>query len=280
MQQPRWPARAVPCALAALLAAGAAALAHQSAPNPLAPFGASEAAVRKLILDTVSGGGNIRGSGLPTLIQRGYTKIPPASRAAATTAVFAWAKAFTDSAAFTTAYARFRDEHKPQTAGNTSVDAAVTKQIEETLKHFENSRKAVEILPPADRAKALATIDQSVAQVKSPEYEKNLRSGLSAQFAATSAADAKAMSDWEATWPADHNAYVRKHLEHFLTATANIDFTLPQIWIQNPDGVTVGFLSPGMDDLPWETTHAIFAGREAVTAARAAVAAWLKEIGR
>ncbi len=58
-----------------------------------------------------------------------------------------------------------------------------------------------------------------------------------------------------------------------MTATANIDYSLAHIWVNDPAGRTAGFLSPGLDDISWETMRAIVAGKEAVDAARAAVGA-------
>jgi len=63
-----------------------------------------------------------------------------------------------------------------------------------------------------------------------------------------------------------------------MTATANVDYSLPQIWVKDPAGKVAGFLSVGLEDISWETMHAIVAGKDAVDAARTAVGAWLKEL--
>lgn len=86
--------------------------------------------------------------------------------------------------------------------------------------------------------------------------------------------------DFTTRWPADPKAYVRTQLEYFIRMTANIDYTLPKVWVTNPSGATVGFLSPGLENMPWETTRAIVIGKEAVDAARAAATAWLQELGK
>jgi hypothetical protein len=63
-----------------------------------------------------------------------------------------------------------------------------------------------------------------------------------------------------------------------MAATANIDYSLPRIWVKDPAGRTAGFLAPGLEDTPWDTIRAIVAGREAVNAARVFVSEWLKEL--
>ena len=68
-------------------------------------------------------------------------------------------------------------------------------------------------------------------------------------------------------------------IDRFMEATADLDFDLPAIVIRSSSGQMLGFLSPGYLALGWEKEFALCAGREAVSAARAAIAAWLKELG-
>jgi hypothetical protein len=263
---------------AALLAAAAVPVAQTTTPNALAPFGVSEAAVRTMMLDAVAQGGY---GSVRVAVWKGYDRMPAAMRPAATSAAFAWAKAYVNSAAFKTAYAKVREEHKPDGATSSgSIDAEVQKLIDQMLQAYEQSKQAVANLPPANRAKELANIDQMIAQVKSPQYASSMRAAMALQRGEETRQNTQSVEDWEAKWPADSQAYVRKHLEHLMAATASVDYGLPQIFVKNPAGQTVGFLSPGLTELPWESAQAILAGKPAVDAARAAVAAWLQELGK
>jgi hypothetical protein len=248
------------------------------APGPLAPFGVSEATVRTLLLDSVSGGGEVSAR-LRSVIQDGYDRMPPAARAAATTAAFAWAKGYLSSASFATVYAQYRDEHKPAGAGNTdSIDVEVQKQIAGMVAQLEESKKNLAFLDAATRAKVIKSTDDQIARYKDPEYARQLRVGLEIQRTAKTEGDAKKAEEFAAKWPADPKTYVKKQLERFMATTANIDYSLPQIWVKDPAGHTAGFLSPGLEDISWEAMYAILAGKDAVDAARIAVSAWLKEL--
>ena len=248
--------------------------------GPLAPFGVSEARVQSMLLRVLDGGGTlIPGAEIVGVVQDGYERVPAAMRARATTAAFGWAKQYLSSPAFATAYARFREGHKPAGSGVTgSLDEAVQQEINTTVATFEASKKGLDVLAPDIRAKTLKNIDDEIARWRSPETARQLRIGLEAQRREATQQTQQAMTQFDASWPADPKMYVRKQLEYIMAATANIDYSLPKIWVKNPSGATVGFLSPGLKDLPWETTRAIVVGKESVDAAREAIAAWLQEL--
>lgn len=252
----------------------------RATPGPLAPFGVSEARVQSLLLRVLDGGGTlIPGAEIVGVVQSGYERVPVAMRARATTAAFAWAKQYLSSPAFATAYAKFREEHKPAGSSITgSLDAAVQQEIDKTVATLEAGRKGLDVLAPDVRAKALKNLDDEIARWKSPEMAQQLRAGLDIQRRETTQHTQQAVTQFDASWPADPRMYVRKQLEYIMAATANIDYSLAKIWVKNPSGVTVGFLSPGLQDLPWESARAIMAGKESVDAAREAIAAWLKEL--
>jgi hypothetical protein len=271
-----------------LILATAAALAAQSragqtpATGPLAPFGVTEAVVRAQILDAVESG-LIPGSKIVATIQTGYERVPAAMRGPATTAALAWAKTVVSSSAFTSAYAKLREERRPRgVAAAGSIDEQVSKEIDEQIAMYEQSRKNMSEVPlsPAERAAVMKGIDDALARVRSPEYRKGLRTGLEATTAGKAEDAAKAAADFAANWPADPNVFVRKKLEYIMTATADLDYSLPTFWVKNPAGRTVGFLSPGLESLPWEAARAIVVGKESVDAARAAIAVWLRELSK
>jgi hypothetical protein len=251
------------------------------AQSPLSPFGVSEATVRTQLLESVSGNSGQPSNRLLSLIQDGYQRIPVSMRAAATTAAFTWAKSYVSSPTFTTAYAQYREERKPEggVVSTDSIDVEAQKQIADLIAQLEEIKKGIPAnLDPATRAGAIKNIDDQVARYRSPETLRQMRMSVEAQRGDTSAENTKAAAEFAEKWPPDPKVYVKKQLERFMSATASIDYSLAAIWVKNPAGKIVGFLSPGLEDISWETMHSIGAGKEAVNAARSFVSAWLKEL--
>jgi hypothetical protein len=267
----------------AAIAAAVALRAQTRTVGPLAPFGVSEAAVQSMLLRVLDGGGVlIEGNQIVGAIQSGYARVPAAMRAQATTAAFAWAKSYLHSPAFATAYAKFREQHRPPGAviEAGSIDEIVQRRIDEYVATLEQGKKNLDALSPADRAKGIKFIDDTIANARKPENVKGMRLALELERGENAKANEQAARDFDARWPADPKAYVRTQLEYFMRMTANIDYTLPKIWVTDSSGAIVGFLSPGLEDLAWETARAIVVGKESVEAARAAATAWLQELGK
>jgi hypothetical protein len=267
----------------AAVAASVAIGAQTRAVGPLTPFGVSEDDVQSMLMSVLDGGGVLLpGSQIVGTIQSGYARVPVAMRAQATTAAFAWAKNYLHSPAFANGYAKFREQHRPKGAVSEagSIDEVVQRRIDEYVATLEQGKKGLDVLSPADRAKATKNVDEAIANARKPENVKGMRLALELERGENAKKDQQAAGDFDARWPADPRAYVKTQLEYFMKMTANIDYTLPKIWVTNPSGTTVGFLSPGLEDLPWETTRAIVIGKEAVDAARTSAGAWLQELGK
>ena len=247
------------------------------------PFATTEATARKLLLETIANGGFPgENMAIVSTVRRSYDKVPAAARAAATNAAFAWAKAFVQSPEFATAWQRVREERKPEgVAPVESVDAEVKQLLDTQLAAIQQSRQILATLnmSPAERAKNLAQLQAQEDELKKPENLKKLRDSVGAVRGATAADDAEKLAKWEETYPADVKVMVKRALKNFLDITANVDFSIPTIWVKNAAGETLGFLSPGLTETPWEQLHALVAGKEALTAARAASETWLKELG-
>jgi hypothetical protein len=254
----------------------------QSVVNPL---GVADASARKLLV------GGILVEGFRTYqstfinndfvqtVARAYAKLPAAARGPATTAAFAWAKSYVSSPAFAAAYAAQREGQQPAgVASLPSVDDQIKKMMDEHAANLVMVRKIAESLPEKDRAAFLANLKAQEAQANSPELIKRMRTVFEAERTEKMSRFTKELAEWEARYPANPNAFVREHLQRFLTETANVDYSLATIFVRGPGGDVIGFLSPGLTGIPWQHTHAIVAGRDAVDAARAAAAAWLTEI--
>lgn len=263
-----------------LMATATVATLAQAVPPP---FGMTEAAARKLLLETIQNGGFPNDyMAIVGVVQRAYDRMPAAARGPATTAAFAWAKSFVQSPAFAAAWAAVREEHRPAgSAPAESIDAEARRIIDEKLAVIEQTRQVLATLnlPPAERAKNLAQLQAQEDELKRPDTFKQHRDAVAMVRGAVSAESAGKLASWEETYPADLNVMVKRALKNFLDSTATVDFSIPTIWVKNAAGQTLGFLSPGLTDLPWEHIFASAAGREALAAARAASEAWLKELG-
>jgi len=266
--------------LALVVALAAAGHATDAVRQAAGPLGVGDAAARALLIDAMSGGGGLHDNvKVVDVIWKAYDRTPVAARAALTTAAFAWAKAWMSSPAFKAEYTRIRDEHRPPgAAAEGSIDDEIKKLRDEMLAAFQESRKLAANLPPADRDKYLANIKYQEDMLKDPAWEKQMRASIRAQRGEADARESEAVTQWNDAYPAEPNAFIRKWLNRFMEQTADLDFDLPAIVIRNSRGETLGFLSPGYLTLGWEREYALCAGREAVAAARAAVAAWLKEM--
>ena len=251
------------------------------------PFGVADATARKLLVDAITNDrlgvyeSDVIRSDLVTTAWRAYDRMPAAARGPATTAAFAWAKSYVSSPAFAAAYAQVREGRRPEGAANTpSVDEEAKRRLAEQLAAMEESRKMAESfpLPEKDKAALLAKLKEQEAQIKSPESQKMMRAVLEAELGQKVSAGSAAVAAWEARYPASPTAFVRDHLQRFLAGTAIIDYSLAAVVIKSPKAETMGFLSPGYTGMPWQHVHAILVGKEAVDAARAAAAAWVKEL--
>jgi hypothetical protein len=270
--------QALALAFVALLAVGTIARAQAA----LTPFGVTDRAARNLVLAEMrSNGSTAENRAIIPVVWNAYDRMPPAARGPATTAIVAWLKSFANSAEFKAAYAKERETRRPEGgADSLSLDEEVKKTIDGQLATLAQYRAGVAALPEAERAKQLASLSAEEARIKSAENIRATRTLLEATRTQDSSRSAAATAEWRARYPADPQMFVKRYLQDFLTMTERLDFTLPTFIVKGPGGETLGFLSPGYTGLPWQKVHAILIGKDAVTAARAAAEAWLREIGQ
>jgi hypothetical protein len=248
----------------------------------LPQLGLTEAAARALLTNEVQTSGE--GGYSSTLAMAGraaYLRVPEAARGAATTALFAWAKAYVNSPAFETAYARIRSESKPQLRERApTADEELKKQLDESLAVYESAKTAASAMPAAERETFLASLKQIFDMQRSPEMLKVQRTALEEKRAKEKADEDQVMARWQEAFPADRQVLFARRLRELLDATADVDFEARKNTIRTPAGDTVGFaLSDPYRVKPWQWLDAFVVGKEATTAGRAAAEAWLKEIG-
>jgi hypothetical protein len=247
----------------------------------LAQLGLTETAARALLTSEVQTSGEGGYSSMLAIAGRAaYLRVPEAARGAATTALFAWAKAYVNSPEFETAYARLRSESRPQLRERApTVEEELKKQRDESLAAYESAKTAASAMPAAEREKFLAGLTQIFDMQRSPETQRILRAGLEEARAKGQAGEDQVMARWQEQFPADRQVLFARRLREFLDATAGVDFEARKNTIRSPAGETVGFvMSPTCEGKPWQWLDAFVVGKEATTAARAAAAAWLNEI--
>jgi hypothetical protein len=249
------------------------------------PLGVADDAARKLLVDAVLSEGfrNYQAdriqSDLVATVGRAYARLPASARGPATTVAFKWARTYLSSPAFAAAYVKQREGQRPVDAGNVpSVDDALKKMMDEMWAALEQARQMAAGFPEKERTAFLVTVKEREAELKSPETIKRYRAMLEAERGGNVSSAASEVAAWEAKYPASPDAFVRDHLQRFLTETATLDYSLAVFIVRGPGGEVLGFLSPGYTGMPWQHIHAILAGKDAVDAGRAAAAAWLKEL--
>src|SRR5688500_1865522 len=78
------------------------------AQSTLAQLGLTETAARNFVLDEIETPATRRSNAIVIAGTRAFLSLPPSARAGAATGLFAWAKAYAYSAAFSTSYASDR----------------------------------------------------------------------------------------------------------------------------------------------------------------------------
>ena len=147
------------------------------------------------------------------------------------------------------------------------------------IAEIEESKKALGVIPEADRPRVLAAWREAEDQLRDPQTFKFIRDEIAGRRASDAQGTNEAADRWNATYPADVRVFVRQELERFIAGSANVDFTIPITLIKNPAGAIVGFVAP--IDRPfksWMEAECMMAGSDMVASARAAAEAWLKEL--
>jgi len=248
------------------------------------PLGIADATARALIL------GGVRDPRLSSThasvaaVRHAYERLPAAARGAAVTAAFVWAKAYVSSPAFVSAYTAARQSAKP--AGlppeEMTVEQELKQKIDEKRATLEESKRVLATLPATnDRAQAQAELKQLEDMLTSAATLKAWRDEIEERRAGDAGGVADAVKRWNATYPAEPRDFVKRQLTEFLEASARVDDTIPITIARSPSGAIVGFAAPLERQLAsWIDIECMLAGREIVSAARAASQAWLAELTR
>lgn len=244
------------------------------------PFGVAETTARNLLNAAVRSPRSLGNThAFVTTVRHAYERLPAGARASAVTAAFAWAKAYVSSAAFAVAYEAARQQAKPAgVSAGPSVDEELKKKVDDERASLEESKKGLAYVPEADRAAVLKALNETEDRLRDPDLIKAWRADIQSRRDADTQGTAEAMANWNALYPSEVGAFVRQELERFLAGSANVDFSIPITTIKT-GGVIVGFVGPFEGPVgSWITAECLLAGKDMVSAARAAVESWLKEL--
>lgn len=210
------------------------------------------------------------------VMAKAYKALPTAGRVQVAEGLVAFWRAYSSSGAFTTAYARSRDEKKPQPVSyEMTVDQELKQKIDAQTKEMADGIKSMlAMLPPDQRAESEAAYKQMAAMLKTPEAQKAMRDEIEQKRASDKEAYDEAMKKWQEAYPADSRVAVARWIRNFLDGSADVDYTATTV---SKNGL-LRFTNPDYERKPDGWKFCYRAGKEPVAAARAAMVAWLKEV--
>jgi hypothetical protein len=251
-----------------------AGVAAAAADDVLSRIGVTPAAAKEAV-------GSMINSGIinPRLPSGVFKLLSPTARADAATAGVAWLKAYVGTAEFTQQYAKIRANRKPEPpAFEGAPEDELKKAAAEQAQQAEDSKKALASLPPEQRKQiedAMKQAQDMAAKMDTPEMRKMRLDAIKAKRAQETTDYQKMLADWQRDFPENPNGAIAKRLREFLGGTADVDFNAKT---KPVDGRLLFENSTYQNKPePWKLCYR--AGKEATTAARAAVQAWLKELG-
>jgi hypothetical protein len=215
----------------------------------------------------------------PGLPAQAFKLMPPAVRAQAATAGVAWLKTYVASPDFTRQYLQVRETHKPSPPEyRATPEQELQDADEEQKRQFEESTRAIASLPAEQRKAmedALKNAADLAAKMNTPESRKMRLDAIRIERAEAAKEYDAALAKWKQEYPDDPKRLIARRLREFLQLSADVDFNAT---LQTQDGVSK-FENPTYQAKPSQWKMCFRAGREATTAARAAIQAWLSELG-
>jgi hypothetical protein len=221
---------------------------------------------------------SILNSGLsnPGIPAKAFKLLAPAQRAQVAAAGVAWLKAYTGTADFKQEYAKIRQNRKPEAPTfQGTPEEEVSRASADQTKQMADSKKMLESLPPDQRQQIEAAMKAAQDMMKAqdtPETRKMRVDGIKRSRDGQMQTYQQDLAKWQIEFPEDSKPVVVRRLKEFLTLSGDVDFTAKLA----PQGQ---FQNPAYESKPDQWKMCYRAGKDATTAARAAVQTWLKELG-
>jgi hypothetical protein len=261
-------------AIAALAVAAFACAGVILAQSALADLGLSEATTKADVNSWLSSGYlNVSGAA------KSFKAAAPAARVVLVKGLMAWAKAYTESAAFKADYDKRRqaDTPTPPLVVGT-VDDELARQRAERQKSVDEMKKGLAQMTPEMRKSMEETIKQVEASYRKADSDPQMvaltRQMIELQRASEQDAYKKRVAAHEQRFPPNPKTLVARRLQEFLDVSKDVDFTAKLVLA----GSKMRFADPRYEEKPpaWKLCYR--AGRDVVTAAREAAQAWLKAL--
>ena len=249
-------------------------IAAQNGSDILAKLGLEPASAKESIMASLASGSVYNDAAIEA-----FKSLPASARATIVQAGLGWIKAYVETAEFKAAYREFRDGKKPETpAARPSADETLKKQKADFEKQIAETRKSMDALDAATKKTMEASIQQMRAQMESMEKDPQQKELMRQMTEMARAEDKKRYEEqlkaWEEKFPAEPRALIKKRINDFLTASANVDFSAKLL----PRGDKMIFANLEYEQKPSEWKVCFRAGREATEAARAFAKSWLAEL--
>ncbi len=192
----------------------------QSGSDALTKLGLTPAAAKDGALDTL-----LSGSAYNDAAFKAFKALPPSGRAAVVKSGLGWIKAYTQSAEFKAAYAKAREEEKPEPPEAVpSADETLKKQKAEFEKQVAEMRKNMAGLDAETRKTMEEAIKQMQAQMtameKDPGQKETMRQMVEMQREMNKNQYAEQLKVWEENYPADPRLLIKKRIEEFMEMSA------------------------------------------------------------
>ncbi len=258
-----------------LLAMAVGLSADQSGSDVLAKLNLSPAAAREGVLDSLTSGFIYNEAAM-----KAFKALPAASRAALVGAGLGWIKNFAASAEFADAYRKFREKEKPlPPAPHPSADDEIKKMKADMEKSIAEMRKNMAAMDTETKKTMEGVITEMRAQME--RMTEPGQRDLMRQMTEMSAAEDKKrhenkLKEWEQQYPADSRALIKKRINVFLAASADVDYSAKLV----SRGDKMIFANGAYEQKPSEWKLCYRAGREATDAARAFAKTWLAELDK
>jgi hypothetical protein len=215
----------------------------------------------------------------PGLPAQAFKALPPAARAQAAAAGVAWVKTYVNSPDFRRQYAQIKQHHKPEApAWDRTPEQELQKQDEEQKQQLSESKEAIASLPPEQRKAVEAAMQNAAdlsARMNTPEMRKMKLDGITSERTERTQEYEAALARWKQDYPDDPKPIVVRRLREFLQLSADVDYNAKVTSL----GSALVFENPAYQAKSSQWKMCYRAGREATAAARAAVQAWLGELG-
>jgi len=263
-------------ALTAVMGLSAAVGAIQTGSDVLTKLHLTPAAAKEGALDTLFSGSVFNDAAF-----KAFKALPPSGRAAVVRSGLTWIKTYTQSAEFKAAYAKAREEEKPEPPEAVpSADETLKKQKAEFEKQVAEMRKNMAGLDAETRKTMEEAIKQMQAQMaameKDPQQKEMMRQMVEMQKEENKNQYAEQLKVWEENYPADPRLLIKRRIEEFLELSGDVDYSAKLV----PSGSVMRFADAEYEGKPSAWKLCFRAGKETTEAAREFARAWMAELGK